>query len=47
MKKPKVFDKTFFYIKIIMKALEEKITKIPVAAGEIRTHDLQVTREKP
>ena len=29
------------------KALEEKITKYPVAASEIRTHDLRVTREKP
>ena len=29
------------------KALEEKITKYPVAAREIRTHDLRVTREEP
>ena len=29
------------------KALEEKITKYPVAASEIRTHDLRVGRRTP
>ena len=29
------------------KAVEGKITKYPVGASEVRTHDLRVTREKP
>ena len=29
------------------KGISGKITKYPVAPSEIRTHNLQVTREKP